>query len=108
MDKKAAICEYLCRFHTGRERAIYSHKLQSFFDIDGRSLRRKIALLRREGVPICSDENGYYYAGTKQEIMDTVNRLDEMLSKVSGTRNGLLQSSLRDRGRTIDISITLH
>lgn len=61
MDKKTAICLFLRRYHTGRERAIYSRELERLFAIDGRSLRRKISSLRQEGYPICSGETGYYY-----------------------------------------------
>lgn len=107
MDKKAAICEYLRRFHTGQEQAIYSRELQRLFDIDDRNLRRKISSLRQDGYPICSGETGYYYAQTQREINNTVCRLNEMLTKVSNTRNGLLHSSLIDGGRTINITITV-
>lgn len=59
MDKKTAICQHLKKYHTGGERAVYSHELQRLFSIDGRGLRRKINSLRQDGYPICSDERGY-------------------------------------------------
>ena len=67
MDKKTAICQHLKKYHTGGERAVYSHELQRLFSIDGRGLRRKINSLRQDGYPICSDERGYYYADTQEE-----------------------------------------
>lgn len=105
MDKKAAICEYLRRFHTGRERAIFSRELQQMFDIDGRNLRRKINELRQEGVPICSDETGYYYASSQSELDRTIGRLSEMLSRISNSREGLRSASPGASVRTIQISI---
>ena len=68
MDKKTAICQYLKKYHTGGERAVYSRELQRLFSIDGRGLRRKINSLRQDGYPICSDERGYYYADNQDEI----------------------------------------
>lgn len=62
MDKKTAICQYLKKYHTGGERAVYSRELQRLFSIDGRGLRRKINSLRQDGYPICSDERDYYYS----------------------------------------------
>lgn len=88
MDKKTAICQYLKKYHTGGERAVYSRELQRLFSIDGRGLRRKINSLRQDGYPICSDERGYYYADTQEEINGTVCRLNQMVTKVSNARTG--------------------
>ena len=94
MDKRTAICEYLKKHHTGKSKAVYSRELQRLFCIDGRNLRRKISSLRREGVPICSDETGYYYADNQKEINDTVCRLNGLVTQVSNARTGLLFASI--------------
>ncbi len=94
MDKKTAIHEYLKRHHIGKSRAIYSRDLQRLFCIDGRTLRRKINALRKDGVPICSDESGYYYAQHQREINDTVCRLNGLLTTMSNARTGLLFASI--------------
>ena len=73
-DKKSAICIYLRNHHKGKANAIHSQDLQRLFSIDGRNLRRKISSLRQDGIPICSDEDGYYYADNQQEINKTVRR----------------------------------
>lgn len=105
MDKKTAICQYLKKYHTGRERAVYSRELQRLFSIDGRGLRRKINSLRQDGCPICSDERGYYYADSQDEINGTVCRLNQMVTKVSNSRTGLLYASIQDGGVTVEVSV---
>ena len=108
MDKQTAICEYLKKYHTGKSKAVYSRELQRLFCIDGRNLRRKISNLRREGVPICSDETGYYYADNQKEINATVCRMNELVTTVSNARTGLLFASvLSDRGVTVEVKIKL-
>lgn len=107
MDKKTAICQYLKKYHTGGERAVYSRELQRLFSIDGRGLRRKINSLRQDGYPICSDERGYYYADSQDEINGTVCRLNQMVTKVSNARTGLLYASIQDGGVTVEVSVTL-
>ena len=107
MDKKTAICQYLKKYHTGGERAVYSRELQRLFSIDGRGLRRKINSLRQDGYPICSDERGYYYADSQDEINGTVCRLNQMVTKVSNARTGLLYASIQDSGITVEVSVTV-
>ena len=107
MDKKTAICQYLKQYHTGGERAVYSRELQRLFSIDRRGLRRKINSLRQEGHPICSDERGYYYADSQEEINGTVCRLNQMVTKVSNARTGLLYASIQDSGITVEVSVTV-
>ena len=94
MDKRTAICEYLKKHHTGKEKAVLSRELERLFCIDGRNLRRKISSLRKDGFPICSDESGYYYAKNQREINGTVCRMNEMVTTVSNARTGLLHSSV--------------
>ena len=105
MDRKNAICEYLRQNHIGKEKAIHSKKL---FMLDGRNIRRKISSLRQDGFPICSDETGYYYADNQKEINQTVCRLNELVTKVSNARTGLLFASvLGENNRTIEVTIKM-
>lgn len=94
MDRKKAICEYLRQNHIGKEKAIHSKELEKLFMLDGRNIRRKISALRQDGFPICSDETGYYYADNQEEINHTVCRLNELVTKVSNARTGLLFASV--------------
>ena len=107
MDKKTAICQYLKKYHTGGERAVYSRELQRLFSIDGRGLRRKINSLRQDGHPICSDQCGYYYADNQQEINDTVCRLNALVTKISNARSGLLFASITGDNVTVNLKITV-
>ena len=108
LDKRTALCEFLKKHHTGRENAVYSRELQRLFLIDGRTLRRKISSLRQDGYPICSDENGYYYADSQTEINATVARLNQLVTKVSNARTGLLYSSLlQTEDITLEISVSI-
>lgn len=108
MDKRTAICDFLRKHHTGKSRAVYSRELQRLLSIDGRNLRRKISSLRQDGYPICSDETGYYYADNQGEINNTVCRLNELLTKVSNARTGLLYASVMGDGdTTLEVSITV-
>ena len=45
MDKNAALCVYLKKYHTGKEKAVPSTELEQLFSVNGRNLRRKICLL---------------------------------------------------------------
>ena len=106
MDTRNAILDYLQESHTGRQRAVFSRELERLFSIDGRTVRRHISKLRQAGYPICSDESGYYYADNQTEINNTVGRLNELVTKVSNARTGLLYSSvLTDRDLSVEISI---
>ncbi len=108
MDKRTAICEHLKKHHTGKDKAVLSRELERLFCIDGRNLRRKISALRKDGVPICSDETGYYYADNQQEINQTVCRMNELVTTISNARTGLLFASiLPDRDVTVEVKIKL-
>ncbi len=93
MDKKTSICKYLHQNHKGRKNAIHSRQLEQIFSIDGRNLQRKICSLRKDGYPICSDDNGYYYAEKQEEINDTIQRLNSLARRITITRNGMLFST---------------
>ena len=104
--KKKAICEYLRKNHIGKGNAIHSKELEKLFMLDGRNIRRKISSLRQDGFPICSDESGYYYADNQKEINNTVCRLNELVTKVSNARTGLLFASiLGENEQTIEVTI---
>lgn len=108
MDKKTAICNYLKKYHSGKDNAVLSRELERLFSLDGRTLRRKISSLRQDGHPICSDETGYYYAETQKEINATVCRLNELVTHISNSRTGLLYASVMSpEPVTVNININL-
>ena len=104
MDKRNEIGLYLKDHHTGSGNAIHSRELQHLFQIDGRNLRRKINRLRQDGIPICSDNTGYYYAETEQEVRNTVFRLNELSAKIGRAKDGLISGA---NGQTVVLEITI-
>ena len=62
------IAEYLKTYHKGAQSVISSRELEAAFHIRGPDLRRLINSLRGDGIPICSSDSGYYYAGTEEEL----------------------------------------
>ena len=94
MDKNAALCVCLKKYHTGKGKAVPSTELEQLFSLNGRNLRRKINRLRQDGVPICSDRSGYSFAANQEEVNATVFRLTGLVTKISNARTGLLYSSL--------------
>ena len=108
MNKRTAICNYLKKYHTGKENAVFSRELERLFSMDGRTLRRKISSLRQDGHPICSDETGYYYAESQKEINATICRLNTLVTKISNARTGMLYASvLSDEPVSVSIRISL-
>ena len=93
-DNKTGILEYLRTFHKGVDKAVFSRELQFVFQLDGRNIRRNIAKLRQEGYPICSGENGYYYAQTQSEVNSTAKMLTGFISTVRASRKGLLSAAV--------------
>jgi len=107
MDRGMAICRYLHKHHTGRERAVHSSELQELFSLNARTLRRYINWLRQEGFPICSDETGYYYADNQKEINRTVCRLNGLVTQVSNARTGLLYASVFPVAVNVEINVNV-
>lgn len=80
---------YLMKNHKGRNHAVSSKTLEAVFHIKGAAVRKTVNSLRSDGIPICSDENGYYYAASQSEINATVAQLDSRIEKIFTARNGL-------------------
>ena len=90
------ICAYLRHNHVGKKRAVHCSELGRLMKISGRSIRRRIAALRRNGYPICSDECGYFYADTDDEVDRTAKRLKTLETTIATAREGLLTSSRKN------------
>lgn len=86
------IAEYLKSFCTGEQAAVTSRALEEIFHIRGPDLRRRINRLRGEGVPICSFDSGYYYAGTEEELQRTVRQLRSRIKKIAHAERGLTKA----------------
>ena len=92
-EKKLLYC--LKRRHSGRKKAAKSPVLEARFNITGKELRDMVNSLRRAGYPICSDERGYYYAKTAQELKATINQLSRRIAGIATARDGLLSTYKR-------------
>lgn len=89
---KDRLAGYMEIFHPGEQYAAASRELELTFGITGVTLRRLINALRREGIPIASDENGYYYAETDMEVRRTIAHMKHRISGISAAICGLENS----------------
>lgn len=90
--QKEQIAVYLRRYHHGAEHAVLSRKLECTFGVSGKELRDQVNALRREGVPIASDQNGYFYAKTEAEVRMTIRHMRNRISGISAAITGLRHS----------------
>ena len=90
MGKK--FLEYLKENHQGRERAVSSNYLQKRLSISSRTIRKIVNQLRNDGIPICSDENGYYYAVDKDEVLNSIYQMTSRIREIARAKNGLVRS----------------
>lgn len=87
--EKDILAQYLKTHHQGEENAVTSKLLEALFRVSGKQLRDMVNALRRDGMPIASDQNGYYYAKTKAELRATIKHLRCRISGISGAISGL-------------------
>lgn len=67
---------------------IKSKDLEELTGLYGSQVRADIHSLRKQGVPIASDNGGYFYAQNKDELKHTINsfysRIAEMYQAIKG------------------------
>ncbi|MDD3672764.1 MULTISPECIES: hypothetical protein [Clostridia] len=90
--QKEQLAEHLRRYHHGAEHAVTSQELEHTFRVSGKELRDQVNALRREGVPIASDQNGYFYAKTEAEVRMTIRHMRNRISGISAAITGLRHS----------------
>ena len=90
--QKEQLAEHLRRYHHGAEHAVISRELEHTFRVSGKELRDQVNALRREGVPIASDQNGYFYAKTEAEVRMTIRHMRNRVSGISAAITGLRRS----------------
>ena len=89
---KEQLSEHLRRYHHGAENAVNSKNLELAFSVTGKELRDMVNVLRREGVPIGSDQSGYFYAKTEAEIRATIRHMRNRIAGISAAITGLRRS----------------
>ena len=97
MTKEQELCNYLMAKHVGQDKAIHSKKLEKRFDICPRTVRTYVNNLRKAGIPICSDDSGYWIAANPREVNKTVKRLGDFAGEVNNARTGLAYATIQMR-----------
>lgn len=82
-DIKNAVCDLLSGYHIGASNAVHCETLAQALNVGKRRIRSCISELRREGIPVCSDHNGYYIGRNSKEISGTVRRLNRLSNNIS-------------------------
>ena len=90
--EKERLAEYLEQYHLGEFNAATSRELELTFGIKGIEVRHLVNQLRRDGVPIASSGNGYFYAATEQEVRATIAHLTRRISGIAAAIRGLNRS----------------
>lgn len=90
--EKEWLAEYLEQYHLGEFNAATSRELELTFGIKGIEVRHLVNQLRRDGVPIASSGNGYFYAATEQEVRATIAHLTRRISGIAAAIRGLNRS----------------
>jgi hypothetical protein len=81
---------WLKDYHTGAEKAISAKHLRAWGR--GVEIRKIVNSLRNSGVPICSDQNGYYYAANQRELQHTINNLRSRATEITKAQEGLCKA----------------
>lgn len=89
MNKENILYEYLVSYHRGRKNAVHSKTLEKEFGICPRTVRKYINNMRKSGIPVCSDDSGYWIGTTSKEVNDTIKRLGDFIGEVGNARTGL-------------------
>lgn len=85
----------LKRHHTGQQNAISSSALALAAGMSNRKIRTRINSLRAQGYPICSGDDGYYYAATDAELVATIRQLSSRMAQIAKAKHGLEKSRVR-------------
>lgn len=74
--REERLLAYLQGACLGRAYRVSGKELKRVMGLSGTDLRKIVNRLRRRGVPIASDQNGYFYAQTSGEVYkhDSVSR----------------------------------
>lgn len=92
--------EYLIANHNGKANAVHSKVLEKKFNICPRTVRKYINNLRKSGIPVCSDESGYWIGANSNEVNKTIKRLGDFVGEVNSARTGLAYATIQMRSVT--------
>ena len=80
---------YMQKEHSGKANAVKSKVIEARFHCKGAEVRRMVNELRCKGVPICSSNQGYYYATSNEEIQETIAHLEGRIKKIRAAQDGI-------------------
>ena len=83
--------------HVGFGNEITSRELERSLHIKGKTLREIVNSLRCNGHPVCSNQNGYFYASALMDVQKTINQLSHRIKKMGKAREGLLSWEQKHR-----------
>lgn len=83
------LLSHLEKHHNGADKAASSGVLEAAVAVTGREIRAAVNALRSDGEPICSDENGYYYAANEQELRYSIRQLESRIGQIERAKKGL-------------------
>ena len=89
LAKKDTVMWLLAENHCGSHNAIKATDIKSKVGVSAVELRSIVNALRQEEIPICSDENGYYFAGSVSDVRSTINHLDARIKGIKKATYGL-------------------
>ena len=73
------LLDYLKSFCHGRENRKSGRELARTLGINVKDLQKLVKRLRKKKNPIASDQYGYYYAATAEELCDSMDFLQSMV-----------------------------
>ena len=100
MNKELELLDYLIENHKGKADAIHSKDLEEKFNIASCTVRRYVSDMRKSGIPICSDETGYWIAANPGEVNGTIKRLGNFMGGVGNAKTGLAYATIQMRSVT--------
>ncbi len=90
--RKEQLLSYLKGACPGRKYRVSGAELERALGLSGTDLRKLVNQLRRQGIPIASDRQGYFYAATASEVYTTIRQLRQMVTGLEKAIAGLEES----------------
>ena len=91
------LVEYLKSDHVGKGSAITGCELSDRFGKDLTTIQRYVRKSRKNGIPICSCNKGYFYAADQDEINNTVAWMNNHVTGLSNSRTNLLYAVITSK-----------
>lgn len=87
--KQEQLLAYLKGACAGRRLTVPGAELEQVLHLSGTDLRKLVNRMRRNGVPIGSSREGYFYARTAGEVYATIRQLQAMVRGLEAAIGGL-------------------